>query len=374
MSKFIVSSAALLKQLQRISGVVVNNPTVPILENIHFAVVGGYLRLTASDLETTLSVRVAVESRQDVTVCVPARILLDTLKNLPDQPITCTVDEEEHTFVISSANGRYSTSTEDAREWPRTPILNTEALELPGSVLKRAVALTQFAVSTDELRPAMTGVLVEVEGSSLTFVATDGHRLLRYRRTDVGFPGVPAKHIIPRKPWALLGKSLPADALVQVRFGTGNVVFEADGLTLTTRLIDERYPDYENVIPIDSPFVLTLNRLELLASIRRVGSYANGTTHQLRLALSGAEVKVTAENLDFQREASETLVGQYDGEDLEIGFSARFLNELVGALDSEEVRLALTNPNRAGLLTPAVQAAGEDVLMLVMPVMLNPYK
>lgn len=375
-AKFLVSSSALLKALTPLAGVITHNPVVPSLSCFLLTLEAGQLTCTASDLEVTLSTRLPVDARQDLSVCLPARLVLDTLKGLPDQPLTIRVDLDTFTVQLRSVNGEYKLAGRDAREYPQVPDVQGAALELPSALLRRAIAKTQFAISHDELRPAMTGVLVERAFDYLRFVATDGHRLLRYTRTDAGTgERAGARAIVPRKAWQLLGKLLPpeAEAVVDTAFGQSQAAFRWDSFTLTSRLIDERYPEYENVIPVSNPNVLLINRAELLSAVRRLSVYANRTTHQLRLKLHGSELELLAEDLDFSNSASETFPCQYEGEQMQIGFNAKFLLELLSNQDTEEVSLALSTPSRAGVLTPVAGEAHEDVLMLVMPLTLNNY-
>ncbi|MER2998758.1 DNA polymerase III subunit beta [Pontibacter populi] len=372
--KFIVSSSALLKQLASINGVVTNNPVVPILENFLFEISDSTLTITASDLETSMITELPVEAKENGRIAAPARILLDTLKNLPDQPVTFTIDEETYTIEISSSNGRYKLSGENATDFPRVPVVKGgNAIEIPSNVLARAINKTIFAVSNDELRPAMTGIFVQLRSDNVTFVATDGHRLLRYRRTDIA-TSQEASLIIPRKAFTLLKSTLPTEATaVRVEFNNSNAFFSFDNIRMICRLIDERYPDYENVIPVQNPNKLVIERQALLSSVKRISIYSNKTTHQIRLKLSGSELQVSAEDLDFSNEANERLACQYDGEDMEIGFNAKFLVEMLNNMDSDEISFELSTPNRAGLLMPLANEDNENVLMLVMPVMLNNY-
>ncbi|MBJ6119665.1 DNA polymerase III subunit beta [Pontibacter sp. BT310] len=372
--KFIVSSSALLKQLASINGVVTNNPVVPILENFLFEISDSTLTITASDLETSMITELPVEAKENGRIAAPARILLDTLKNLPDQPVTFTIDEETYTIEISSSNGRYKLSGENATDFPRVPVVKGgNAIEIPSNVLARAINKTIFAVSNDELRPAMTGIFVQLRSDNVTFVATDGHRLLRYRRTDIA-TSQEASLIIPRKAFTLLKSTLPSEATsVRVEFNNSNAFFSFDNIRMICRLIDERYPDYENVIPVQNPNKLVIERQALLSSVKRISIYSNKTTHQIRLKLSGSELQVSAEDLDFSNEANERLACQYDGEDMEIGFNAKFLVEMLNNMDSDEITFELSTPNRAGLLMPLANEDNENVLMLVMPVMLNNY-
>jgi DNA polymerase-3 subunit beta len=372
--KFIVSSSALLKQLQSINGVVANNPVVPILENFLFDVTEGLLTITASDLETSMITEIPVEAKENGRIAAPARILLDTLKNLPDQPVTFTIDEETYTIEISSSNGRYKLSGENATDFPKVPVVRGgNAIEIPSNALARAINKTIFAVSTDELRPAMTGIFVQLNEGNITFVATDGHRLLRYRRNDVS-TGEQTSIIVPRKAFNLLKATLPAEPTsVKVEFNNSNAFFSFDNIRMICRLIDERFPDYENVIPQHNPNKLLIDRYDLLSSVKRISIYSNKTTHQVRLKITGSELVISAEDLDFSNEASERLSCQYEGEDMEIGFNAKFLIEMLNNIDSDEVSLELSTPNRAGLLMPAGVDENENILMLVMPVMLNNY-
>jgi len=372
--KFIVSSSALLKQLQSINGVVANNPVVPILENFLFEINEGTLTITASDLETSMITELHVEAKENGRIAAPARILLDTLKNLPDQPVTFTIDEETYSIELSSANGRYKLSGENALDFPKVPVVKgNNSIEVSSNLMARAINKTIFAVSTDELRPAMTGIFVQLNDNNITFVATDGHRLLRYRRFDVP-TGNTASIIIPRKALTLIKSTLPAEpTTVRVEFNTSNAFFSFENIRMVCRLIDERYPDYENVIPVQNPNKLVIDRYDLLSSIKRISIYSNKTTHQVRLRLAGSELHVSAEDLDFSNEANERLTCQYDGEDMEIGFNARFLIEMLNNIDSDEITLEMSTPNRAGLLMPSGNDAEENILMLVMPVMLNNY-
>ncbi|TXK47579.1 DNA polymerase III subunit beta [Pontibacter qinzhouensis] len=372
--KFIVTSSALLKQLSSINGVVTNNPVVPILENFLFEINDSTLTITASDLETSMITELQVEARESGRIAAPAKILLETLKNLPDQPVTFTIDEETYTIEISSANGRYKLSGENATDFPRVPVVKGgNAIEMPSNVLARAINKTIFAVSNDELRPAMTGIFVQLRSDNVTFVATDGHRLLRYRRQDIS-TSQEASLIIPRKAFTLLKSTLPSEpTTVRVEFNNSNAFFSFDNIRMICRLIDERYPDYENVIPVQNPNKLVIDRADLLSSVRRISIYSNKTTHQIRLKLTGSDLQVSAEDLDFSNEANERLSCQYEGEDMEIGFNAKFLLEMLNNMDSDEISFELSTPNRAGLLMPLANEENENVLMLVMPVMLNNY-
>lgn len=372
--KFIVSSSALLKQLSGINGVITTNPVVPILENFLFEIIDGKLTITASDLQTSMITELDVEAKDSGSIAVPARILLETLKNLPEQPVTFSIDEETYSIEISSDNGRYKLSGENATDFPKVPVVSdADAVNMSSDILSSAINNTIFATSSDELRPAMTGVYMNLTGTNITFVATDGHRLIRYRRVDVASDNDNAI-IIPRKALNLLKATLPASVTnVNIEFNTSNAFFKFGNVQMICRLIDERFPDYENVIPGNNDNHMIISRTELLSSLRRIAIYANKTTHQVRLKIAGSELQISAEDLDFSNEANERLSCEHDGEDIEIGFNAKFLIEMLNNLDAKDVAIQLSAPNRAGLIVPVEKDENEDILLLVMPVMLNNY-
>ncbi|MBT1685850.1 DNA polymerase III subunit beta [Dawidia soli] len=372
--KFIVNSAYLLKQLSNINGVITTNPVVPILENFLFELEKGGLTVTASDLQTSMITEIQVESKEKGSIAVPARILLDTLKNLPEQPVTFSIDESTYSVEIISDNGRYKLSGENATDFPKVPVVSNDfSAEISTEVLARAVNNTIFATSNDELRPAMTGVYVNLGEKNTTFVATDGHRLVRYRRADVKSENGNSI-IIPRKALNLLKATLPSENTdVALNFNMSNAFFKFGNIKMICRLIDERFPDYDNVIPTANNITMTIERNDLLGALKRISIYANKTTHQVRLKITGSELQISAEDLDFSNEANERLSCEHDGEDIEIGFNAKFLIEMLTNLDSDKIRLTMSAPNKAGVILPVEKDESEDILMLVMPVMLNQY-
>lgn len=372
--KFIVSTSSLLKQLQAISGALSNAAVLPILENFLFEITEGTLTLSATDLQTSMTTSLTVESKEDGRIAIPSKILLDTLKNLPEQPVIFTIDNQTFAIEISAGDGKYKLSGENGEDFPKIPAIDVQnSFGINSSILLEAIAKTVFAVSNDELRPAMTGVYVQLDPEHITFVATDAHKLVRYRRSDA-FASSPASFIIPKKALNLLKNSLPAENTeVSVNYDTSSAFFKFNHMRLICRLIDERYPDYEAVIPKVNPNHLIVERQGFLNSLKRVAIFANKTTHQVGLRISGNELNISAEDIDFSNEAFERLGCQYEGEDMEIGFNARFLIEMLSNLDSNEVKMELSTPNRAGLIIPQEMDADENVLMLVMPVMLNSY-
>jgi len=373
--RFIVSTSTLLKQLQSVSGALSNSTVLPILENFLFEIKDGVLTISATDLQTSMTTSLTLsEAKENGRIAIPSRILLDTLKSLPEQPIAFSVDDSTFAIEINAGDGKYKLSGENGDDFPKIPVVeNASSVSLPSSVLAEAINKTIFAVSNDELRPAMTGVFCQLTPQSFTFVATDAHKLVRYRRKDAKAEGS-TSFILPKKALNLLKSALPAeDVNVSVEYNNTSAFFKFGNINLICRLIDERYPDYEAVIPQNNPNRLTLDRQAFLGSLSRVAIYANKTTHQVRLKINGSELNISSEDIDFSNEAHERLACQYEGEDMEIGFNARFLIEMLKNLSGEEVAMHLSTPNRAGLLLPIGGDENEDVLMLVMPVMLNSY-
>ena len=371
---FIVSSSYLLKNLNAISGVITSNPVVPILENVLFEIESGNLLITASDLQTSVIVELQVESKEDGSVAIPAKILIETLKNLPEQPVTFSIDDHNYNIEINSDNGKYKLAGENSADFPKVPTLNDGfTSSIDSGVLNSAISNTIFSTSTDELRPAMTGIFFKLSNSSGTFVSTDGHRLVKYIRTDIKGDEVDHDMIIPRKSLNLLKSVIPSDKStdINLEFNASNAFFSFENVKMVCRLIDERYPDYDNVIPNDNSNMVILDRSEILGSLKRISIYANKTTNQVRFKISGSEILISAEDLDFSNEANERISCEHDGDNIEIGFNAKFLIEMLSNIESDKVRFKLSEPNRAGLIVPDNMSENEDITMLVMPVMLN---
>jgi DNA polymerase-3 subunit beta len=370
--KFIVSSTYLLKQLQVLGGVINNSNTLPILDNFLFELNNSKLTVSASDLETTMASTINVESDSEGTIAVPAKLLLDILKTFPEQPLTFIV-EDNNTIEISSNHGKYALAYANGEEFPKAVELdNPTVTSITGDILATAISKTIFAAGNDDLRPVMSGVFFQFSTQSLTFVATDAHKLVKYTRSDVSATET-AEFIMPKKPLNLLkGILLGVDDDVIIEYNDSNAKFIFDNTVLICRLIDGKYPNYEAVIPKENPNKLTINRNQFLNSVRRVSIFSNKTTHQIRLKIAGAELNISAEDIDYSNKAEERLTCDYQGDDMQIGFNSRFLTEMLNNLSSDEVQLEMSLPNRAGILTPIDGLdEGENVTMLVMPVMLN---
>ncbi|NRA93957.1 MAG: DNA polymerase III subunit beta [Psychroserpens sp.] len=370
--KFIVSSTYLLKQLQVLGGVINNSNTLPILDNFLFELNSSKLTVSASDLETTMSSTLDVESDEDGSIALPARLLLDTLKTFPEQPLTFVV-EDNNTVEISSNHGKYALAYADGNEFPKAVELeNPSKTTIAGDILATAISKTIFAAGNDDLRPVMSGVFFQFSTEGLTFVATDAHKLVKYNRSDVKADQV-AEFIMPKKPLNLLkGILATMDDAVTIEYNDSNAKFTFENSVLVCRLIDGKYPNYEAVIPKENPNKLTIDRTQFLNSVRRVSIFSNKTTHQIRLKIAGAELNISAEDIDYSNKAEERLSCDYQGDDMQIGFNSRFLTEMLTNLNADEVQLEMSLPNRAGILTPIDGLyEGEQITMLVMPVMLN---
>ena len=370
--KFIVSSTYLLKQLQVLGGVINNSNTLPILDNFLFELTSSTLTVSASDLETTMSSVLEVESDSEGQVAIPAKLLLETLKTFPEQPLTF-LKTEKNTVEISANNGKYAVAYVEGEEFPKAAqVSDAKTTQISGSTLYTAINSTLFASGNDDLRPVMSGVFFQFSSESLTFVATDAHKLVKYTRTDLSVEET-AEFIMPKKPLQLLRGILQGmEEDITIEYNDTNAHFRFGDSTLTCRLIDGKYPNYEAVIPKENPNQMQVNRNSFLNSVRRVSIFSNKTTYQIRLKIAGAALQISAEDFDYSNSAEERLDCDYQGDDIKIGFNSRFLIEMLNGLECDEVKLSMSLPNRAGLLTPLDHTEeGEEITMLVMPVMLN---
>lgn len=369
--KFIVSSNALLKQLQQISGVINANTVLPILEDFLFEIEGKKLNIVSTDLETVMRVQMDIESKENGKICIPARILMDSLKNIPDQPLTFNIDKN-FGVEITSDNGKYKVMGENPDNFPKEPAAgDANSFTINSSALLNGVNKTLFAVSNDDLRPAMTGVYFELQKDSAQFVSTDAHRLIKYKRKEVACPRSD-NFIVPKKPLSLLKNLLPDnDDELTISYNSNHLFVKHNATQLSCRLIDARFPDYKVVIPNNNPYKLTVSRSDFQSALRRISIFSNKSTNQVVLSINGSQLQLAAQDVDFSFEGNETMTCQYDGEDLQIAFNAKFLIELLNASDSDDVTMELSSPNKAGIIKPNEQDENEELLMLVMPLMLN---
>lgn len=371
--KFDVSSAKLLKQLQIAGGAISSNPVLPILEDFLFSISGNVLTVTATDMETSITTSLDVMSEGEGKFAVPAKILLETLKALPEQPITLSFDEETFGIELTSNYGKYKLAGESGQDFPEIPTESDseDSITVPPDTLANAINKTLFATSNDELRPSMTGVFFEIDFSKLTMVATDAHKLVKFVYDKLE-GNLNASFIVPKKPLQLIKGNLSNATEVTISFNNSNAFFTFGGIKVAARLIDSLYPKYNSVIPVDNPNLLVVRRQDFQNSLRRIAIYSNKTTSQIELSIADGSLTISSRDLDFSNEASEQLPCTYEGEPIRIGFNAKFMVEMLGVLESDEIKMELSTPNRAGIILPLEEEKeGESILMLVMPVMIS---
>ena len=376
--KFIINSLLFSKQIQSLSGVLTNSNTIPIINCFHFHLDEDLLTIRATDMETTLVTKLEVETGhvEGVTdIAVPSKLLLDIVKNLKDMPLSFSVDDSTYGISITSGEGKYRLAGKNAETFPAMPeARETSHMTMSSSALAYAIGKTAFAASTDEVRPQMTGIFCDIKTDNITFVATDAHKLVRYRNLTVQTENE-VSFILPRKPVTMLRNILSSRDMgeVEIEYNKTNVFFTFENFYIICRLIDGQYPNYDAAIPKDNPNKLTVDRISFLNTLRRVGLFANQASHQIRLSISEHELNVSTEDHETSNNANEKLPCQYDGEPMEIGFNAKFLTEMVNNIETEQMLMELSHPSRAGIIFPIKEEenATEDILMLVMPVMLN---
>jgi DNA polymerase-3 subunit beta len=374
--KFVVSSTELLGHLQAISRVISSKNTLPILDNFLFSISGNDLEITASDLESTLITRMRLDNiTGSGTIALPARILLDTLKEFSEQPLTFDVNPDTMAVVINSENGRFSIVGQNGIDFPVLPVIKKEkrfTFTLAADVLLAGISRTLFATADDELRPVMGGILVEASSEKLTFVASDAHKLVRYQRSDAKADDS-ASFILPKKPASLLKNILPKESgVVSVEFDDRNAFFNLSDYKVVCRLVEGNYPNYNSVIPKNNPRKVRIDRLEFYNILRRVSVFSNQASNLVKLQFTPNQITVSAQDVDFSISAYERHKCLYEGDDMEIGFKSVFLLEILSNITSQDVLIELADPTRAGLFLPAETSnQAEDLLMLLMPMMIN---
>lgn len=378
--KFIVNSQQLLRQLQSLGGVLSSNNTMPIIACYHFHLEENRLTVKTTDLSTTLMATLDVETGhidKPEEVAIPSKMLLDVMKTFDDVPITFDVDPSTHSISLQSGDGEYSLAGMDADTFPTMPAAEpTGNVIISSTALVEAINKTIFAASSDDMHPQMAGIFCEMNPEGITFVATDAHKLVRYRRTDVNCEQ-PTSFILPKKPISVVRNILASrkeEEDVRIEYNNTNIFITFDNFYIVCRLVDGRYPNYEAAIPKDNPRRLILDRLSFLNTLRRVSIFASEATRQVRLSITADRVEISAEDVDFSNKAHENIPCQYEGEPMDIGFNAKFLTEMISNLDSEQVLVEMSHPSRAGIIFPYSEQAEDekkdDILMLVMPVML----
>lgn len=372
--KFVVSSSDFLAHLQTIGRVINSKNTIPILDSFLFTLDEDVLTVRASDGETTLetSLRVA-DSEGSGLFAIPAKMLLDPIRELPEQPLVFEINDTNLEVFIFFQNGRYNLIGQSGETYPQAPALgeNNLSLNMEVDALLSGVTKTLFATADDELRPVMNGIFFDIEQDCLTFVASDSHKLVRYKNYSIK-SAVKSSFILPKKPANMLKNILPKeDGNVAVQFDDRNAYFTFSTYRMICRLIEGRFPNYNAVIPQSSPFKLIVDRQGLIAALRRVSHFSNQASNLIKLQISEGQIVISAQDIDFSTAAEEKIICQYVDKPINIGFKSSFLIEILNNINSTDVCLELTDSSRAGVLTPLEQEADENLLMLLMPMMLN---
>jgi DNA polymerase-3 subunit beta len=377
--KFILSSTELLSHLQAISRVINSKNSLPILDNFLFDLKGNTLTMTASDIETTLITSMEVENSEgDGKVAVASKLLLDTLREFSEQPLSFSINDSNLAMVITSANGTYNFIGQNGDEYPRLPQLQDEARVLTLSVdqLSAGISKTLFCTADDELRPVMNGVFFDIEKESLTMVATDAHKLVRYKTNHssitLGDEEERVSFILPKKPATMLKNILPKESgEVEVRFDSKNAHFKLSNYTMICRQVEGKYPNYNGVIPKQNSYKIIIDRLSILNALKRVSVFSNQGSNLIKLDFNANQLNISAQDIDFSISAEETINCQFEGDPIKIGFKSSFLVEILGNINSAEVILEVSDPSRAGLILPLENEENEEILMLLMPMLLN---
>ncbi|MCU4156930.1 DNA polymerase III subunit beta [Carboxylicivirga sp. A043] len=373
--KFVVSSTELLSHLQAISRVISNKSTLPILDNFLFDLKDNKLVLTASDLEVTMVTSLEIDNSDgEGIIALPSRILLETLKKFPEQPLNFDINMDTFGVNIVTEKGKFSIVGQDGADFPELPQLDSDkssSLQVGVDLLEVGINKTLFATADDELRPVMNGILVELSPENMTFVASDSHKLVRYRRLDAKTE-FSASFILPKKPAGLLKNVLPKESgEVSIEFDDKNAFFTLPNYKLVCRLVEGNYPSYNAVIPQDNPYKVIIDRSEFHNTLGRVSIFSNQASNLVKLKMTPGEMVVSAQDIDFSISAHERLTCQYEGDEMEIGFKSGFLADILDNLNSTDVILELSDPSRAGILLPFENGENEEELMLLMPMMIN---
>ena len=372
--KFIVSSTSLFSHLQAISRVINSKNSLPILDCFLLELHDGTLSMTASDNETTLSTSIEVnEFDGDGRFAVSSRTLLEALKEIPEQPLSFAINPENLEITVQYQNGKYSLMGQNADEYPKPQALGNNAVQLtiPANVLLDGVNRCIFATADDELRPVMNGIYFDITSEDIILVASDGHKLVR-NKTYEAHGSEKAAFILPKKPANLLKNLLTKEqGDVQIGFDDRNATFILENYQMVCRLIEGRYPNYNSVIPQNNPHKAVIDRSSLISALRRVSVFSSQASSLIKLNLSTNQMKISAQDIDFSTSAEETLMCQYEGNDMSIGFKSSFLIDILNNIPSTNVVIELADPSRAGVIVPEEQSENEDLLMLLMPMMLN---
>ena len=371
---FTVSSSMLSSRLQTISRVINSKNTIPVLDCILFELEGNRLTLTASDPENTLNTSIeVVDCSEDFSFAISSKILIDSLKEISEQPLRFEVKKDTLEITIYYQNGKYSLVGQNADEYPGAAVLSegAVAINVPTKVLSSGISCSLFATADDEVRPVMCGVYFDFTPESITLVASDGHKLVRCR--DYSVTGAEkSAFILPKKPATLLKNLLGKEEQesVSIEFDGRFAIFDMGDYKLVCRLFDGRYPNYNSVIPQNNPHKLTVDRVSLISTLRRVAIFSSQVS-LIKLHIEDNKVVISAQDTDFSTSAEESIACSYEGASMNIGFRASFLIDILNNTPGQDVIIELADPSRAGVIVPAEQVDKQELLMLLMPMMLT---
>lgn len=375
--KFIISRGELHRHLQAIAKVINSKNTLPVLDNFLFDIEDGKITVTASDLETTLITTIATDESEGIgKVCLEAKRLTDILKELPEQPLTFDINDDNLQLNLSSDKGNYSIMGQNADDFPQLPTIDEENMvktTILADIINQGISKTLFATADDELRPVMNGIFLEISTDNIIFAASDSHKLVRYTRTDFE-TDINSSLILPKKPGSLLKNILPQieEDNIELSFDDKNVFFEMDNYKLICRLTEGKYPSYNSVIPTDNPNKLIIDRLAFINGLKRVSVFSNQASNLVKLKVGNNLMQLSAQDIDYSISAIEEASCQYDGDEMEIGFKSLFLMEILNNISTPDVILEMSDPSRGGIILPFEnENEEEDLLMLIMPMMLN---
>ncbi len=369
--KFEVSSSDLLKSLNLAYSTISPNPLLPITEDFLLILDENDLTIKATNLDVTITTHMEVNGSESGSVAIPAKMFYETLRALPDQPVSIEVNSENFGIKLNSSYGVYRLSGDNPNEFPEeADKIDAESFTIPADKLAKAFSKTVFAASTDDMKINMNGVFLQIDYNKVIFVASDGHKLVKYTFGNINTE-VNNSFIMPRKCIQITQKALSGDNDVTVHFNKKNAFFDIDGTQITCRLIDAKFPDYNAVIPVDNPLVLSISRRDFQNALKRLSIYSNQSTYQVILNISENSLTMSAKDLDFSNEATEQMHCKYEGDPLMIGFNAKFVIEMLNVMETDEVIINMSAPNRAGIMIPGDEPDDENLMMLVMPIMMN---
>lgn len=363
--KFVASTSALLRQLQIAAGALSANPVIPVLEDFMMTLQGNKLSIAASNLEMTITTDLEVTGQENGKIAIPGKTLLETLKSLPEQPLSFVINSETRGIEITSASGKYKLVGEKSEDFPEieTPT-DEDSIEMDSIQIQKGIDKTFFAASNDEMRQSMRGININIDFNHVTFAATDAHKLVKYSFLDVE-SNVASSLLLTKKSMLALKGILPRDGKVKIYFGKTKAFFSFDNCLFSTRLIEAKFPDFNAVIPTNNQNKMIVNREELISALRRLSIFANKTTNQIVLNIQDKSLTITAQDLDFNNEATEQLSCSFEGEAVNLGLNAKFMLEMLNVIESEQVIFEISLSTKPAIILPSEQNAGEDLLMLM---------